>query len=186
MDTDLKDSDLKNLQLGTFPQYILEKLENLNTDLSESIIATSDVLSSLHNRSDVEKVAHFCVGTVSDGLGFVEALFFSKIDSELSPKTIVRRKSSNSAIPTHISERVEKLRLKAQEKNMGSQNRSTSSLQNVKERHDALQQEISQLDKEIESYIESLPQLSGYNVLSNSTSFEFQNEYGQESLNIEA
>ncbi|KAJ1564376.1 hypothetical protein HK096_008272, partial [Nowakowskiella sp. JEL0078] len=165
----------RNGKLGTFPCCILEKLAALKSDLLVSISVTSDGLKSFHNRSDIIRNAENCVRTVSDGLGFVEALLFSNIDSDEHPKVKVKKYTS---IPS-VNERIENVKRRTQEKNGNLINQTCSPLQNARERHDSIKQEISSLAHDLSHYLETLPTLRKNSPAPN----DFHHEYGLESPN---
>ncbi|KAJ1564885.1 hypothetical protein HK096_005711, partial [Nowakowskiella sp. JEL0078] len=174
---------VKTGKLGTFPSCILEKLHALKTDLSVSISVTSDVLKSLHDRSDIIRTAQHCIGTVSDGLGFVEALLFSKIDSN-EPKAAAKKKKSSASIPVHVSERIENVKRKAQEKNGNFVNHQirTSPVQNAQEQHGLIEKDISAIAHELSRYIEILTISANNESLSSAA----HHDYGLESPNPDA
>ncbi|KAJ1548249.1 hypothetical protein HK096_006444 [Nowakowskiella sp. JEL0078] len=90
---------------------------------------------------------------VSNGVGFVEALLFSRIDSDEPTRPVVRRAVSSTSIPSHFSERLERVR---QIKNMDLNQLNNNTLLTAQTRHDALRQEISLLINDVNSYIETL------------------------------
>ncbi|KAI8808077.1 hypothetical protein BJ742DRAFT_772401 [Cladochytrium replicatum] len=136
----------RRAQLTTLAQKTIETLDDLTVGLTESVLAASDVLRSIHDRNDILSATHFVVTSLKDGLGFVEFILSAGVtaDEELQqqqhyPGSFGRMGSGSRPAAAD-----------------GAQ-RTASYLKNAQSLHEILNQHLAMLVREAAEYTESLP-----------------------------
>ncbi|KAI8810923.1 hypothetical protein BJ742DRAFT_769754 [Cladochytrium replicatum] len=136
----------RRAQLTTLAQKLIETLDDLTVGLTESVLAASDVLRSIHDRNDILSATHFVVTSLKDGLGFVEFILSAGItaDEELLQQ---------QHYPGSFGRMGSGSRPSAAD---GAQ-RTANYLKNAQALHEILNQHLAMLVREAAEYTESLP-----------------------------